>query len=783
MQVIKTSEAAVTAGINNTAGMKANLTGVSFNHILDSLYSDPVRSVVREIITNALEANMLSKTDKKVVIQVPDALDSNLIVRDYGPGLSKEGVEKYLNCLFSTSKDSSNEFIGGFGLGAKSPLALTDSFTVISIHNGMKYEYVWFRERGKIPNLVLLSEEKTDLESGLIYNVPCDQYINTQKWISSITEQLFLFKDKLCVVTELNYEFKYEDLILKKDATTQFPDLIFSSEQFSLYKSQNSYNNYYFSIGGIVYSTDRRMRLTGVNHLQFTCVIHAGIGEFELPMSREYIISSQANAALMDSYIETIHPQVEEYFYTQKNTILKNSNTFTELVNNVNEYKKTNNLDLSSLFPFKNTVLKLFLEEANISSFTCATLDLFTFQTYDLKTLFFKISKTLSYTTNFSKAVGPDTVLILNNNSLSTKASITKLFNKIEHSSYGVNTFVVVSKETMHQDDLNLLTFLAKFKNSAVKILVKDVDVIRKELKSVNIKPRTPTGQRDYMAGITTSLYSGTTNQSSRSSNQIRYLQDKNGINIPFNVKDYIVNKYDKNLYKFIVDDTSNPKVDFDPKFKQFLFEYLSQPNHTSKIVSSIDEIKFVTEACQLLQFPLPIRDNYVFIQMPEVRCPKIKQQLINEGYTVVDNMTVYIEDYRSYLVEIFHKHIYTKLHKQFANFTSTYANFHIHLNNISSNLYNDFMETVDDLNITIPVQNYGVFHADCILQLALLYKLEPTLEDVLSKLETKWEEVIYKHIDRLIDNGTILDKIDEFPRQFSNKILRHLISRAKNSK
>ena len=63
----------------------------------------------------------MSGTDRKVCIQLPSLLSTDLIIKDYGPGLDDQEIDKYLNCLFSSSKGDSNSFMGGFGLNFPSP--------------------------------------------------------------------------------------------------------------------------------------------------------------------------------------------------------------------------------------------------------------------------------------------------------------------------------------------------------------------------------------------------------------------------------------------------------------------------------------------------------------------------------------------------------------------------------------------------------------------------------------------------------------------------------------
>ena len=61
--------AEVIGGIDTSNSMRMNLNAQSYELLLSNLYSDPLGSTIRELCTNAVEANQGSGTTRKVVIQ------------------------------------------------------------------------------------------------------------------------------------------------------------------------------------------------------------------------------------------------------------------------------------------------------------------------------------------------------------------------------------------------------------------------------------------------------------------------------------------------------------------------------------------------------------------------------------------------------------------------------------------------------------------------------------------------------------------------------------------
>lgn len=147
-------------------------SAVTFQILSSNLYKFPVSAIIREIISNAYDAHIAAKTlDIPITIKLPTQIDSALIIRDYGTGLSEEEVLGLYTTFFDSSKRSSNDYNGGWGLGSKTPYAYTTSYTVISYYNGVKTVYAMTKIDG-IPNVIKLSSEDTKELNGLEVSIP-----------------------------------------------------------------------------------------------------------------------------------------------------------------------------------------------------------------------------------------------------------------------------------------------------------------------------------------------------------------------------------------------------------------------------------------------------------------------------------------------------------------------------------------------------------------------------------------------------------------------------------
>lgn len=169
------------------------------------LYSNPTLAVIRELISNAIDISGCN-----IDIQAPSFLEPTFIVRDYGTGLSREDVMTLYTTYGESTKRDTNSVIGGFGVGSKSPFALTDTFTVTSRYKGERTDYVCYKDKG-FPRIREVCSAHTDEPDGLEVRVPIED-------INSFNEELdhyIWYAQKLGY--PLRHEVKDKPIVLYED--------------------------------------------------------------------------------------------------------------------------------------------------------------------------------------------------------------------------------------------------------------------------------------------------------------------------------------------------------------------------------------------------------------------------------------------------------------------------------------------------------------------------------------------------------------------------------------
>ena len=143
-----------------------------FMMMSDYLYSDKEYAVLSELSANAFDAHaMVGKTEVPFKVNLPTNLERELVVRDYGPGMSEENVYRFLTQYGESSKGDTNDQVGFWGIGAKSPAAVSDNWSVISHHEGQRTHYEVFITTQGVPTLKKIFTGETD-ETGLEVRIP-----------------------------------------------------------------------------------------------------------------------------------------------------------------------------------------------------------------------------------------------------------------------------------------------------------------------------------------------------------------------------------------------------------------------------------------------------------------------------------------------------------------------------------------------------------------------------------------------------------------------------------
>ena len=317
---------------------------VAFDILSSKLYSDPILAIVRELLTNAYDSHKAADNlETPIHLNIPNYMNQNLIIRDYGTGLSKEDVLTLYTTFFDSTKSSSNDFTGCFGLGSKTPFSYTSSFTVNSYFNGTKYNFIATKKNG-YPNIIQIKEESTEEHNGLEITIPVNDLYDANKFAETIKK----------------YLARMPEIIVDAEVPRDKPEIVLSNikcypndkwygvksgrvEGISIKQGQNIYNIDSI-ISNMILNEDadiKKFIVVCILSCKFDIEIEVPIGTFGITPNREQLSVSDDNTPKILQLLIDASATLKEYMneHCDKLHDASLSKAFRELKNQMIEDK------------------------------------------------------------------------------------------------------------------------------------------------------------------------------------------------------------------------------------------------------------------------------------------------------------------------------------------------------------------------------------------------------------------------------------------------------------
>jgi|2_EtaG_2_1085320.scaffolds.fasta_scaffold01046_12 hypothetical protein len=137
---LKTHQTVIETGNSETVKKIGNYSiddaskPIIFDILRNRMYASAIRAIMQEVSCNARDANReAGRADLPIEIKLPNRLDNTFYIRDFGIGITPERMENVFLKYGGSTKREDNHQTGGFGLGAKTPFAYSDTFSIVTI--------------------------------------------------------------------------------------------------------------------------------------------------------------------------------------------------------------------------------------------------------------------------------------------------------------------------------------------------------------------------------------------------------------------------------------------------------------------------------------------------------------------------------------------------------------------------------------------------------------------------------------------------------------------------
>jgi hypothetical protein len=312
------------------------------------LYSNPKQTLVQEYLCNGRDATREKSVKTPMKVTLPTNLDPVFKVRDYGVGISPDRIRDVFVLYGKSTKRNTDTQTGGFGIGAKSAWAYTDSFTVITYIDGVQREYLAHIGDNQNGKLVPLAETPTSEPNGTEIQIgvkkqDIQDFVNatyraTMFWdvrptFAGITEPEIpaFYKKMNCVMHRDNWA------IYKSGDLTRFID------------GTNYYNYGRSGSGGIVMVVDgipyklsnKFHELPNVRkfqeylHHDMVLTVAVGNGDVEVSASREAISDSEYSQKQINALAEDVLKSIEKQIAAELDKV-KSFSEYVKAHRNIN---------------------------------------------------------------------------------------------------------------------------------------------------------------------------------------------------------------------------------------------------------------------------------------------------------------------------------------------------------------------------------------------------------------------------------------------------------------
>ena len=300
---------------NTVAGKVGEFTiatsAKAFKILSSNLYKDKIASIIRELISNAVDSHKVAGTKEPIIVTIPTRHYLNFEVEDFGTGLSETELFEVYTSYFSSNKTQSNELIGGYGLGSKSPFSYTDAFTITSRKDGVEVIGICAIGENGVPTLTIVAKNKTDKPNGVKVSVPvkADDVLkfDNRKNAVPFAECPIKFRH----IVENNGISMKEEFELAKDNSELIAEM--KDKGYAL-SHHGSHNSIYITIGGVEYP----LKWAAFDEFKYLKRINASInilvpiGQLDLTAGREEISEDATTQSRLKEYLTCVDKAIAE---------------------------------------------------------------------------------------------------------------------------------------------------------------------------------------------------------------------------------------------------------------------------------------------------------------------------------------------------------------------------------------------------------------------------------------------------------------------------------------
>ncbi len=319
MQLLDLKRTTETVGIESTnrMGLATGMESHFLKILTEHAYSDPLGSIVRESVSNSIDAMTASDKTDPVIVRLKEANGAyTLHFIDTGVGLSLEEFDQFIMTIGASNKRDSDKFLGGWGAGSKNFLSYCDSASYIIRKDGIERNIIIFK--GEVfPERTVVYEKETTEPNGVEVIIPINE------------------DDEYEVVTKIKEQCSYFDNVWYDIEDFNNTYHVYKTDLF-MWNELEAFSEMHICLKGVAYPID--WKVLGINRLDIPIALRFDNYDHLHPsFNRESInYDKDSKIAILNKIKE-----VATFFFEQFNKNETTYPTLREAWSKINEKTKT----------------------------------------------------------------------------------------------------------------------------------------------------------------------------------------------------------------------------------------------------------------------------------------------------------------------------------------------------------------------------------------------------------------------------------------------------------
>lgn len=371
-----TSTATIVGDVqSNAVSIDVNNIGFITQLLSTNLYSRPIESFLREIVSNAWDSHVEAGVNEPIILELGTDTEGRdyCRIQDFGIGLSPERFNDVYRNIGSSTKRTDNTQIGGFGIGRFSALAYSGTVYLTSNYKGIKYKYLMYKDGNniKIDELLQLPTTDRDGLEVLVYV----KYGDIPEFTRAIKSQLCYFENLYITAdrygddnryTNDTKEFaeKFNNLKIKKYNTFSVNTFYTPGEPTTLCLGKIQYPLNLFAL------TNTKFKFS----YKYPITVNFGIGELDVTPNREQLLYTKSNIEKIEKQLDKVQDELDEIISKQTIEDFDNFAKYIDKIRNPNHliylYESEDNSRSSVVFVANASDYKITFKGKKLPDYT-----------------------------------------------------------------------------------------------------------------------------------------------------------------------------------------------------------------------------------------------------------------------------------------------------------------------------------------------------------------------------------------------------------------------------